>query len=639
MSLQKVSSLLAESKTEKAFADRLYAAALTLERLFQQLYQGHPAAEAAYEGLLKTIIQAHQQRSKKLQAYDQEKAAKTHWYLSNEIAGMSLYVDRFAGSLKQMPEKLDYLEELGINFLHLMPIFESPANESDGGYAVSDFRKVDARFGNLKDLESLVSKMHQRKMYLMLDIVLNHTSHKHAWAEKAKAGDPFYKDFFYFYQDRRLPDQFEQTMPEIFPESAPGSFTYVPELQEWVMTVFHNYQWDLNYTNPHVLVAMLDTIFFYANLGVDILRIDAPAFIWKRLGTTCQNLPEAHTLLRIIKCCVAIATPGMALLGEAIVAPAEIMKYFGTDEFVAKECDFAYNATHMALQWDMLATKDTRVMLAAQEQILRKPYGTSWITYTRCHDDIGLGYDDSMIAVAGFNAFEHRRFLKDYYSGSYQGSPASGALFSVNPKTNDARISGTLASLCGLEKALASNDAAAIEDAINKILLMQAHSFFLGGIPMLFYGDEVGYTNDYSYLEDVGKSYDNRWMHRPIIDWEKNARRQQADTIEARIFNGTKKLLQIRKQLAIIADSSNLTWVTPHNIHVATYVRKYGDERFFGAFNFNDAPAYLTWYAFKEHQVQSNKLFDHWSGQTYTVGDDREHLIIPSHGFCLLTPA
>lgn len=639
MSLQKVSSLLAESKTEKAFADRLYAAALTLERLFQQIYQGHPAAEAAYEGLLKTIIQAHQQRSKKLLAYDQEKAAKTHWYLSNEIAGMSLYVDRFAGSLKQMPEKLDYLEELGINFLHLMPIFESPANESDGGYAVSDFRKVDARFGNLKDLESLVSKMHQRKMYLMLDIVLNHTSHKHAWAEKAKAGDPFYKDFFYFYQNRNLPDQFERTMPEIFPESAPGSFTYVPELQEWVMTVFHNYQWDLNYANPHVLVAMVDTIFFYANLGVDILRIDAPAFIWKRLGTTCQNLPEAHILLRIIKCCVAIATPGMALLGEAIVAPAEIMKYFGTDEFVAKECDFAYNATHMALQWDMLATKDTRVMLAAQEQILRKPYGTSWITYTRCHDDIGLGYDDSMIAVAGFNPFEHRRFLKDYYAGAYEGSPASGALFSVNPKTNDARISGTLASLCGLEKALTAKDAALIEAAINKILLMQAHSFFLGGIPMLFYGDEVGYTNDYSYLDDAGKSYDNRWMHRPIIDWEKNARRQKADTIEARIFNGTKKLLQIRKQLAIIADSSNLTWVTPHNIHVAVYVRKYGDERFFGAFNFNDAPAYLTWYAFKEHQLQSNKLFDHWTGQTVTVGDDREHLIIPPHGFCLLTPA
>lgn len=639
MSLQKVSSLLAESKTEKAFADRLYAAALTLERLFQQLYQGHPAAEAAYEGLLKTIIQAHQQRSKKLQVYDQEKAAKTHWYLSNEIAGMSLYVDRFAGSLKQMPEKLDYLEELGINFLHLMPIFESPANESDGGYAVSDFRKVDARFGNLKDLESLVSKMHQRKMYLMLDIVLNHTSHKHAWAEKAKAGDPFYKDFFYFYQDRNLPDQFEQTMPEIFPESAPGSFTYVPELQEWVMTVFHNYQWDLNYTNPHVLVAMLDTIFFYANLGVDILRIDAPAFIWKRLGTTCQNLPEAHILLRIIKCCVTIATPGMALLGEAIVAPAEIMKYFGTDEFVAKECDFAYNATHMALQWDMLATKDTRVMLAAQEQILRKPYGTSWITYTRCHDDIGLGYDDSMIAVAGFNPFEHRRFLKDYYAGAYEGSPAAGALFSVNPKTNDARISGTLASLCGLEKAIDANNAAAIDDAINKILLMQAHSFFLGGIPMLFYGDEIGYTNDYSYLQDAGKSYDNRWMHRPIIDWEKNAQRKKSNTVEARIFNSTKQLLAIRKQLSIIADSSNITWVTPHNIHVAVYVRKYGAERFFGVFNFNDAPAYLTWYAFKEHELTSDTLLDHWTGQTHVVGDDREHLIVPPHGFCLLTPA
>ncbi|RYZ13839.1 MAG: alpha-amylase, partial [Sphingobacteriales bacterium] len=332
-----------------------------------------------------------------------------------------------------------------------MPLFESPAGESDGGYAVSDFRKIDERFGSLEDLRQLQEKLMDNKMYLMLDIVLNHTSHGHEWAAKAKAGDAAYQDYYYFYNDRSIPDQYDQGMPDIFPESAPGNFTYIPECGKWVMTVFHNYQWDLNYTNPHVLVEMLDTIFFYANLGVDILRIDAPAFIWKQLGTTCQNLPQAHTLLQLIKQCTEVAAPGMALLGEAIVAPKDILPYFGTGEYKARECDVAYNATQMALQWDMLATGDTKVMLAAQHELYKKPYGTTWITYTRCHDDIGLGYEDYMIQSAGYDAFLHRQFLKNYYSGNYPGSTATGALFSSNPKTGDARISGSLASLCGLE--------------------------------------------------------------------------------------------------------------------------------------------------------------------------------------------
>jgi amylosucrase len=294
--------------------------------LYLQLYEHHPASETFFDELIKTIITASKKRPAVLKQRDLEKQEQEYWFLSNKINGMSLYVDRFCGNIQTLKTKLDYFENLGINFLHLMPVFESPANESDGGYAVSDFRKVDERFGSLDDLLLLQEHMRQRNMYLMIDIVLNHTSHKHAWAKKAKEGDKKYQDYYYFYNDRTLPDQYERTMPEIFPESSPGSFTYIKECDKWVMTVFHNYQWDLNYTNPAVLIEMLDTIFFYANLGVDILRIDAPAFIWKQLGTACQNLPQAHALLRLIKQCVQVATPGMALLGEAIVAPKEIMK-------------------------------------------------------------------------------------------------------------------------------------------------------------------------------------------------------------------------------------------------------------------------------------------------------------------------
>ena len=618
------------------FYTRLSANAFTVDSLYQSIYKNHPAGETMFNKLLETLVKAHQQRSKALRERDVEKANKGNWFLSNEINGMSLYVDRFCGTLKDLPTRLPYLETLGINFLHLMPIFESPAGESDGGYAVSDFRKVDERFGTLEDLKLVQKNMQDKSMYLMLDIVLNHTSHHHHWARLAKKGDPVYQDYFYMYDDRTIPDQLETTMPEIFPESAPGSFTWNKEAGKWVMTVFHNYQWDLNYTNPAVLVDMLDTIFFYANLGVDILRIDAPAFIWKQIGTTCQNLPEAHTLLRLIRQSVDIATPGMALLGEAIVAPNEIMKYFGTGIYTARECDVAYNATQMALQWDALATGDTRVMLAAQHELLQKPFGCTWISYTRCHDDIGLGYDDSMIAAAGFNAYEHRKFLKDYYAGTHPGSTASGALFSVNPKTQDARISGSLASLCGLEKAIAVNNQSAIDMAIKKILLMQAQSIFIGGIPMLFYGDEAAYTNDYSYLNDEGKSYDNRWMHRPVIDWTKNEKTKVPGTVEHRIFSGTQRLLKLRKQVPAVSDYKNIRWMTPHNIHVAGFIRTIEEAYLYCLFNFSNKPAYLTWYAFKEQGYGINNLYDHWNEKRISLGPDHEYLIIEPYSFCLM---
>jgi amylosucrase len=621
---------------DEQFYTRFSANAAAIFDLYMELYEHHPQAETHFKQLLVTITTAWQNRPAVMKQRDEEKLRKEYWFLSNELAGMSLYTDRFCGDIENLAGKLEYFEQLGVNLLHLMPVFESPPLESDGGYAVSNFRKVDDRFGTLQQLRNLQKEMQQRNMYLMLDIVLNHTSHHHEWAQKAKAGDARYQDYYYFFRDRSLPDQYDQTMPEVFPESAPGNFTWIPECSKYVMTVFHNYQWDLNYNNPQVLTEMLDTVFFYANLGVDLLRIDAPAFIWKQLGTTCQNLPQAHSILKLIKQCVQVATPGMALLGEAIVAPKEIMNYFGTGEFKAKECDFAYNATHMALQWDMLATGDTRVMLAAQHELLRKPYGTSWITYTRCHDDIGLGYDDYMIAQAGFSPYGHRKFIKEYYSGQYEGSPAKGALFSVNPKTQDARISGSLASLCGLEKALEEKDDAAVTTAINKIVLMQAHSFFLGGTPMLFYGDEAGYTNDYSYLQDEGKSYDNRWMHRPVIDWAKNKLTAKKGRPEYEIFTATKKLLLLRRQLPMVGDYSNLTWLAPHNIHVAGYFREWNGQRLYCIFNFSAQEASLTWYALKEHDLKPATLFDHWGQTRHAVGNDHEFFILPPYGFALL---
>ena len=638
---QLINKLLKKKKidiggNDNPFYTRFVANASAIHFLYFELYGLHPNQAEIFSSLIETVLDAYVKRSPALKKRDEEKENIGNWFLSNEITGMSLYIDRFCGKLDKLEKNLDYFQNLGVNFLHIMPVMESPDGESDGGYAVSNYRKVDERFGTLEDLKKVQVGMSNKNMYLMMDIVLNHTSHHHEWALKAKQGDKKYQDYFYMYDDRDMPDALDKTMPEIFPENSPGSFTYSPECNKWVMSIFHNYQWDLNYSNPNVFVEMLDTVFFYANIGIDILRIDAPAFIWKQLGTTCQNLPQAHTILKLIKQCVQVATPGMALLGEAIVAPKEIMKYFGTGFYNAKECDFAYNATQMALQWDALATGDTRVMLAAQHEILQKPFGTSWITYTRCHDDIGLGYDDYMIQNAGFNPYNHRKFLKEYYSGVHAGSPAIGALFAENPKTQDARISGSLASLCGLEKAIAQNDQANIALSINKILLMQAQSFFIGGIPMLFYGDEAGYTNDYSYLNDDGKSYDNRWMHRPIIDWVKNKNIEIEGTIEHTIFSGTKQLIAIRKKLSVVADHKNIAWLSPHNIHVAGYLRTLDEQKLYCVFNYSNQTSYLTWAAFKQHGPAPNKLYDHWNDQWFSVGLDHEHLIIPPYSFNIL---
>jgi len=620
-----------------AFTMRLAANGSVIHELFSEIYGHRHDAEQWYALLIETIIKAHKERTSLLKELDNKKNSSGTWYLSNDITGMSLYVDRFCGSLQNLAVKLDYFEELGVNFLHLMPVMQSPESESDGGYAVSDFRNVDPRFGSTDDLKALEDKMKSKGMYLMMDIVLNHTSCHHEWAKKAAAGNPKYQNYFYMYENRTEPDAFEQTMPDIFPDSSPGSFSYDEQSGKWVMTVFNQYQWDLNYTNPEVFVEMLDTIFFYANLGVDILRIDAPAFIWKQMGTTSQNLPQAHKILQLIKHCVQVATPGMALLGEAIVAPKEILKYFGTGRFKGRECDVAYNATHMALQWDALATGDTRVMLSAQNDILQKPFGTTWITYTRCHDDIGLGYEDSMIQQAGYNPYEHRTFMKNYYSGNFIGSVAKGALFGINPKTNDARISGSLAALCGLEFGVEKKLKDITNQAIDKILLMQAHSLFLGGIPMLFYGDECGYTNDYSYLNDGGKSYDNRWMHRPVIDWKKNERRKKKGTVEQRVFSGTQKLIDIRKKHKAFGDYRNIEWMTPHNIHIAGYIRALGNEKIFCIYNFSDKDAHLTWFAFREKGgLPNQQMKDLWSGQQISIGRDDQFLVLKPYQFALL---
>lgn len=566
-----------EPEFEKAdlryFYTRLGANFYAIHSLFSKLYGDRPDFAEQAQRLVETMARQYIARPEFLTQRDIEREQDYNWFLSQKWVGMAMYCNGFAKDLQGMREHLHYFQDLGINLVHIMPIMDSPVGKSDGGYAVSNFREIDARAGTLEDIRALAADLRQRDMLLVLDVVLNHTSDQHAWAEKARAGYQPYVDYYYSFEDRVIPDMFEQSMPEVFPETAPGNFTWNAEMQRWVMTVFNDYQWDLNYSNPAVFIEMLDVILFWANQGADILRLDAVAFLWKKIGSVCQNEREAHLILQLMKDCCQVTAPGVLFIAEAIVAPVEVTKYFGEDAVIAKECEIAYNATFMALMWDAVATKNTQLLTQGIKSLPSKLDGATWLNYIRCHDDIGLGFDDKDIALAGYQPAVHRRFLIDYFTGNFKDSPARGVPFGINDKTGDARISGSLASLVGLQYAIDADDEQATEEAIRIILLLHSLILSFGGLPLLYYGDEIGTFNDESYKTDPVKMDDSRWVHRPFIDWQKAALRHTPGTLEYTIFTQLKTMIAVRKELLAFADFNNRDLVDVDNPHVFVFER------------------------------------------------------------------
>lgn len=555
------------------FYTRLGANFYAIHSLFEKIYGKRPDFAEQLLRLVETLARKYLSRAPELRARDIAREQDYNWFLSQQWVGMALYSNGFAGNLQGVRKHLPYFQELGVNLVHIMPIMRCPEGKSDGGYAVSDFREIDPRAGTLEDVQELAADMRERDMLLVLDVVLNHTSDQHEWAVKARAGYSPYIDYYFTFPTRNVPDMFEQSMPEVFPDTSPGNFTWNEEMQRWVMTVFNDYQWDLNYSNPAVFLEMLDVILFWANQGADILRLDAVAFLWKKIGSTCQNEREAHLILQLMKDCCQVTAPGVLFIAEAIVAPVEVIKYFGEDAVIAKECEIAYNATFMALMWDAVATRNAKLLNQGIRNLPVKLDQATWLNYIRCHDDIGLGIDDRDIVLAGYDPREHRRFLIDFFTGEYPGSPARGLPFARNEKTGDTRISGSLASLAGLQHALDTGDAAAIDTAIRVILLLHnlIHSF--GGIPLLYYGDEIGTVNDETYRSDPVKMDDSRWVHRPYIDWQRAERRNEPETPEYQIFNALKTMISVRKELQAFADFNNRYLHEVSNPHLFVFER------------------------------------------------------------------
>lgn len=493
---------------------------------------------------------AHADRRAALRDLDERRLVTPDWFQRPDMLGYVCYVDRFCGTLSGLPARIDYLTELGVSYLHLMPLLASRPGPDDGGYAVSDYRAVNPDVGTVEDLRSVADALREQGVSLVLDVVCNHTAREHEWAQRAIAGDPAYLAYYRAYPDRTEPDLWEQTLPEVFPDFAPGNFTWVPEVDRWVWTTFNDYQWDLDYTNPDVFVEMLEVMYHLANLGVDVLRLDAVAFMWKRLGTNCQNQPEVHLLLQAWRALLRAVAPGVILLAEAIVSPDDLVGYLGRGEGTGKECELAYHNVLMVSLWSALAEQSAVLLTQTVRAMPPIPPTAAWLTYVRLHDDIGWAITDENAGAVGLGGFTHRAFLSDFYSGSFPGSFAVGEVFQENPRTGDRRISGSLASLAGLERALEAGDARAVDLAVARIQLLQNLMLAFGGVPLVYMGDEIGMLNDPSYLEDPHLADDNRWLHRPHMDWTAADRRADPTTVEGRLFQGVRNLAALRSGCA-----------------------------------------------------------------------------------------
>ncbi len=555
-----------------AFERRLTTHFPRLFALLVQLYGERYDFFYDLERILALAAASWLERPAALKALDAAREAEPTWYQSELMLGAVCYVDLFAGDLDGVRDQVPYFQELGVTYLHLMPLFRAPPGDNDGGYAVSDYREVSAELGSMDDLQALAAELRTAGISLVLDFIFNHTADDHRWAQSAKAGDPEYVDYYFLFPDRTMPDQYDATLREIFPDQHPGSFTYKPEIDRWVWTTFNSFQWDLNYRNPAVFHDMAAEMLYLANAGTEVLRLDALAFTWKELGTDGENLPEAHLLVQAFNALLRIAAPALLFKSEAIVHPDEVNRYISLDE-----CQLSYNPLLMALLWNSLATRDVTLLRYSLRDRFKIPAGCGWVNYVRVHDDIGWTFDDGDAAALGINGYDHRRFLNAFYTGRFDGSFARGLPFQENPRTGDARISGTLASLAGLEMGLQEQNAAEVELAIRRILLLHAIILSIGGIPLIYLGDEVGTLNDYGYRRDPAKADDSRWVHRPATDWEKMALRDNPETVEGRIYQALRRLIELRKATPGLA-GSDMRVIDVGSDHVFAFVRTHSAE-------------------------------------------------------------
>ena len=553
-----------------------------LKWLYMELYgNGSMFAE-----LCDNLYRFYEERNEDLKEIDQNREARPDWYKQNDMLGMMFYIDNFAGNMKGVESKLDYLEKSNVNYIHLMPFLDTVEGRSDGGYAVADFRKVQEKLGTMEDLESLTAACHKKDINVCMDFVMNHTSEDHEWAKKARQGIGEYMSRYFFFDNYSIPAEYEKTVPQVFPTTAPGNFTWLPDAEHFVMTSFYPYQWDLNYKNPRVFNEMMYNFLFLANKGIDIIRIDAVPYIWKELYTQCRNLPQVHTIVRMMRMIGEIVCPSVLLLGEVVMEPEKVVPYFGTVE--KPECHMLYNVTTMATTWHTVATRDVGLLRQQLDIVNRLPKEYVFLNYLRCHDDIGWGLDYGSLAREGIRERPHKQYLNDYFQGYVGESTSRGELYNADPVTGDARFCGTTASMCGIEKAGFEQDAAAMERAIQKDVMLHAYMFMQSGIPVLYSGDEIAQVNDYTYKEDPHKAADSRYIHRGAMRWDLAENISDPDTVEGKVFQKLGQLEKIRKSEKVFVSNADTWTIETWEAGVLCIGRYFEGEKLIGLFNFSE---------------------------------------------------
>ena len=591
-----------------------------LRWLYMELYGN----DSMYAELCDNLHRFYMERNKDLKAMDIEREKNPEWYKSNDMLGMMLYIDNFAGNIKGVESKLDYLEKANVNYLHLMPFLDTVPGKSDGGYAVKDFRKVREDLGTMEDLEHLTAACHKKNMNVCMDFVMNHTSEDHEWARRARAGEGEYMSRYFFFDNPQIPQQFEQTVPQVFPRNAPGNFTWLPDIGHYVMTTFYPYQWDLNYRNPRVFNEMMYNFLFLANKGIDVIRIDAVPYIWKELGTPCRNLRRVHTIVRMMRIIGEIVCPSVLLLGEVVMEPEKVVPYFGTVE--KPECHMLYNVTTMATTWHTVATRDVSLLKRQLDIVAGLPKEYVFLNYLRCHDDIGWGLDYDFLKARGQEEVPHKKFLNDYFQGYTENSTSRGELYEYDPNTQDARFCATTASMCGIEKAGFEQDNTAMEKAIKLDVMLHAYMFTQSGIPVIYSGDEVAQVNDYTYKNDPNKAHDSRYIHRGAMRWDLAEHVDDANTVEGKLFQSLSELEKIRKTEKVFMTNADMWTVETYDPSILCIGRYYDGEKMFGLFNFSeyDKTAWIN----ETDGMYKNML----TGEVRkAAGVD-----IPGYGFCWL---
>ena len=571
--------------------------------------------------LVELMVARHRERDEVLQQRDRERVLQPDWFQRPDCIGYVAYLDLFTKNLAGLNKRIDYLKDLGATYLHLLPILEPRPGNSDGGYAVKSYRSLREDFGSMHDLRETAAKLHEAGISLTLDLVLNHVALEHEWAIKAKQGDKKYREYFYVYPDRTIPDQFEATLPEVFPDFAPGNFTWDEELNGWVWTTFNAFQWDVNWSNPDVFVEFCDIIANLANHGVDCLRLDAIAFTWKTLGTSCQNLPEVHALTQALRTFSRILSPALVFKAEAIVGPAQVGAYLGEGERAGKVSDLAYHNSLMVQIWSAIASGDTGLLELSMSRFQAIPTNTAWGTYLRCHDDIGWAIDDSDAHRAGLNGHYHRMFLADYYTGKFPTSDATGVDFQIEIASGERRTSGSGASLAGIETALKRKDPEHLRIAINRFVIGYAMVFGFGGIPLLYMGDEIGLLNDHSFEKDPSKAEDNRWIHRPAMPWtvaDKAAKGENPESVATIIRKRIDSLIAARKSLASLHAQVGTKVRAGHGKGVAIFDRMHPAGNLIQVYNLSNTP---RWVATGELAGLWGKVHEHILDYDYELND------------------